>query len=412
MPRLERASAAGGSAPGSRPERRAKDPIYALAADSLPQAGVPQGRVTKHAWRASGIYPGTDHDYWVYVPAQYAALASGEPACVMVFQDGYGYLSPQGSVRAPTVFDNLIHQGAMPVTIGVFVNPGSKAQEGDQRHRQYTPRTDAYVRFLLEEILPQVGRQYRLADHAAGRAICGWSDGGLAAFTAAWERPQAFAKVASHVGSFTRLPGGGEYPSLVRNTRGSPKPIRVYVQDGENDVDLTEGNWTLANLAMAAALRFARYDHRFELGAGGHDMDHGGAVFPDALRWLWRDHPGVLGADQLAPAEAVAGVWDVETNVLGEVRRSVLDIRASGPALDATLVDEVDGAIDLDAFAFEDGVLRYEYAPPPSQARWGKGLGGTMEAWLQVRGDRLEGALSSRSLPVMDYAARGRRRGA
>ena len=177
---------------------------------------MPRGQVTKHAWRDSSIYPGVTHDYWVYVPAQCAALASEEPACVLVFQDGFGYLSPEGSVHAPTVFDNLIHQGAMPVTVGVFVNPGSKEQEGDQRERQYTPRTDAYARFLLEEILPRVGEQHPLAEHAAGRGICGWSDGGLAAFTAAWERPQAFSKVVSHVGSFTRLPGGGEYPSLIR----------------------------------------------------------------------------------------------------------------------------------------------------------------------------------------------------
>lgn len=389
-----------------------EQPIYTLGADSLPQAGVPRGQVTKHTWRASRIYPGTTHDYWVYMPAQCAASANKEPACVMVFQDGFGYLSPEGSVRAPTVFDNLIHQGAMPPTIGVFVNPGSEEQEGDQRERQYTPRTDAYARFLLEEILPQVGRLHPLAEHAAGRGICGWSDGGLAAFTAAWERPQAFAKVVSHVGSFTRLPGGAEYPSLIRKTRGDPKPIRVYLQDGENDINLTEGNWTLANLAMASALQFARYDHRFELGAGGHDMLQGGAVFPETMRWLWRDYPGVAGADRLAPAEAVAGAWELETNVLGEVRRSVLEVSAEGTALSAKLTDEVDGEVALAAFAFEDGVLRYEYPAPPSQARWGKGIPGTMEAWLQVRGDVLEGALSSRTLPVMDYATRGRRRGA
>ena len=186
----------------------------------------------------------------------------------------------------------------------------------------------------------------------------------------------------------------------------------MYLQDGENDINLTEGNWTLANLTMASALQFARYDHRFELGAGGHDMLHGGALFPEAMRWLWRDYPGVAGTDRLAPAEAVTGTWDVETNVLGEVRRSVLEISALGGSLSATLTDEVDGAIPLAAFAFEDGVLRYEYPAPPSQARWGKGIPGTMEAWLQVRGDVLEGALSSCTPLVMDYATHGRRRGA
>ena len=254
---------------------------YVLGPDSLPQEGVPKGTVTQHEWDKSRVYPDATHDYWVYVPAQYTAA---EPACVMVFQDGQAYVYLEGPVRAPTVFDNLIHRGEMPVTIGVFINPGRREDDFNQREAQYVPLSDAYARFVLEEILPEVGKDYNLVDHAAGRAIGGMSDGGLSSFTAAWERPDAFSKVVSHIGSYTRLRGGSEYPYLIRQTRGNPKPIRVFLQDGMNDLNLEQGNWTLANLSMESALQFARYDYRFEMGAGGHDLTHGGAIFPDTMR--------------------------------------------------------------------------------------------------------------------------------
>jgi enterochelin esterase family protein len=228
--------------------------------------------VEKRTWDASRIYPGTTHEYWVYVPAQYTAA---EPACVMVFQDGHDYVNVKGPVRVPTVFDNLIHKGEMPVTIGIFINPGKKEKAYDQRDIQYVALGDTYARFLLEEILPEVGKDYNLVDDAAGRAVAGMSDGGLASFTVGWERPDAFSKVISHIGSYTRLRGGSEYPYLIRKTRGKPKPIRVFLQDGANDINLMEGNWTLANLQMDSALMYARYDYRFELGPDGHDLRHG-----------------------------------------------------------------------------------------------------------------------------------------
>ena len=198
--------------------------------DSSPQDGVPTGTVTKHAWTASRIYPDATHDYWVYVPAQYTAT---EPACVTVFQDGQAYLDPAGPVRAPTVFDNLIHKNEMPVTIGVFVNPGAKQEVYDQRQVQYVPLDDTYARFLLDEVLTQVGRNHNLVDDPAGRAICGMSDGGLCAFTVAWERPDAFSKVISHIGSFTRLRGGSEYPYLIRQHARKPQsPFACFSRMG------------------------------------------------------------------------------------------------------------------------------------------------------------------------------------
>ena len=373
--------------------------------DSSSQVGVPTGAVTKHAWTTSRIYPDASHDYWVYVPAQHTAT---EPACVTVFQDGQAYLDPAGPVRAPTVFDNLIHKKEMPVTIGVFVNPGTKQGVYDQRQMQYVPLDDTYARFLLDEILPQVGKNRNLVDHPSGRAICGMSDGGLCAFTVAWERPDAFSKVISHIGSFTRLRGGSEYPYLIRQTRGNPKPIRVFLQDGLNDLNLTEGNWPLANMKMASALMFARYDYRFEMGDGGHDLAHGGEIFPDTLRWIWRDYPGVKSVQP--GLDAVVGQWDVLTNANGEVRRCVLTITRLGDKLDATLLDQDDGPIEVTRVGFDDGILSYEYTAPPSQQRWGKGLLRTAEVWLKVTGDTFEGALSAAVEPVVDYSVKGHRR--
>jgi enterochelin esterase-like enzyme len=169
---------------------------YTLSVDSLLQEGVPQGSVEKHTWDTSSIYPGTTTDYWVYVPAQYT---KEKPACVMVFQDGQAYLSTEGPLRAPTVFDNLIHKEEMPVTIGIFVSSGMRERPGDQREVRYVTIGDTYARFLLEEIIPEVEKDYNLVDDALGRAIAGASDGGLVSFTVAWHRPDEFSKVISHM---------------------------------------------------------------------------------------------------------------------------------------------------------------------------------------------------------------------
>ena len=267
---------------------------YALTVDSKPQPDVPRGTVTKHRWTDSQVFPGTERDYWIYVPAQYDG---SQPACVMVFQDGRGYVNDKGHSRVPIVFDNLIHQGSMPVTIGIFLDPGvvpparPGAKPRKNRSFEYDSLSDRYARFLLDEILPAVGKDYKLVDNREGRAICGISSGGICAFTVAWERPDAFSKVISYIGSFTNIRGGHVYPALIRKTE--PKPIRVFLQDGENDLDNLHGNWPLANRQMAAAFKFAGYDYRFEMGDGAHNGNHGGALLPEMLRWIWRDYPGV-----------------------------------------------------------------------------------------------------------------------
>jgi enterochelin esterase-like enzyme len=275
------------------PLRAADD--YKHGADSERREGVPQGKVEKYHWK-SQVFPGTERDYWVYVPAQYQA---DKPACVMVFQDGEAYVKEQGDFRTPIVFDNLIHKAEMPVTIGIFINPGvipaAKPGEGPRKNRsfEYDTLSDQYARFLLEEILPEVGKQYRITTDPEGRAICGISSGGICAFTVAWERPDAFRKVLSHVGSFTNIRGGHVYPALIRKTE--PKPIKVFLQDGSGDLDNLHGNWPLANQEMAAALKFAKYDYQFVYGDGGHNGKHGGAILPDSLRWLWKDYHAPQG---------------------------------------------------------------------------------------------------------------------
>lgn len=262
---------------------------YKHGPESMEQPGVPKGTVTKFTWK-SQIFPGTERDCWIYVPAQYDEKT---PACVMVFQDGQGYMDPKRDFRTTIVFDNLIHKKEMPVTIGIYLNPGVvPAAEQGQKPRQnrsfeYDTLSDQYARFLEKEILPEVGKKYNLRQDAAGRAICGISSGGICAFTVAWQRPDLFSKVLSHVGSFTNIRGGDAYPSLIRKTE--KKPIRVFLQAGAKDLDNLHGHWPLANQQMAAALKFAGYDYRFEYGTEGHNGKHGGAIMPESLRWLWRE---------------------------------------------------------------------------------------------------------------------------
>ena len=267
----------------------AADEDYVPGPDAMAKEGVPKGKVTQATWKST-IFPGTERDYWVYIPAQYDG---SKPASVMVCFDGGGFVSEKGSFRAPVVFDNLIHAGEMPVTIGIFINPGvvpsAKADQEGRKNRsfEYDSLGDQNARFLIEEILPEVGKTYKLSTNPDCRAICGNSSGGIAAFTVAWERPDAFHKVISHIGSFTNIRGGHVYPSLIRKTEA--KPLRVFLQEGENDLDNLHGNWPLANQQMAAALKFAGYDYQFVLGTGKHSGRHGGAIFPETLRWIWRD---------------------------------------------------------------------------------------------------------------------------
>jgi sugar lactone lactonase YvrE/enterochelin esterase-like enzyme len=267
---------------------------YQLGPDSMPHEGVPKGKLTKHTFANSKIFPATARDWWIYVPEQYKP--DGEPAAVMIFQDGGGFIGEKGAFRTPIVMDNLIHKKEMPITIGVFINPGTipppkdaKAHPRFNRSYEYDSPTDLYARFLTEEILPEVAKQYNISKEGTARGICGSSSGGIAAFAAAWERPNQFSRVISFIGSFTNLRGGHNYPSLIRKTE--PKPIRVFLQDGLNDLDIYSGSWWVGNQDMVAALKFAGYEHQWVPGDGAHSGKHGGAILPDALRYIWKDYP-------------------------------------------------------------------------------------------------------------------------
>jgi enterochelin esterase-like enzyme len=254
------------------------------------QDAVPKGIVTEYTFK-SKVFEGTTRKYYLYIPAQYN---KENPAAVMVFQDGHAYADIKGPFKVPIVFDNLIHKKEMPVTIAIMVDPGNK--EGNEaktpwknsnRSFEYDTLSGDYAKMLIEELIPEVAKNYNLTKDKKMRAICGMSSGGICAFTAAWERPDYFHKVVSHIGSFTNIRGGDVYPGLIR--KQEKRDIRVYLQDGENDLDNVHGNWWLGNLQMEKALKFREYDYKFDPTKGGHKGEDGGGLFPNALRWLWRD---------------------------------------------------------------------------------------------------------------------------
>ena len=271
------------------------DEPWQPGSDAQPRPGVPEGRLVAHRHRGVSVYPGVERNLQVYVPAQYDAA---RPASLLVFQDGAGYLGAAANARV--VLDNLIHARQVPVTIAVFVEPGEAGPGlpmlggASNRSVEYDSPDDAYVRFLVDELLPAALDGLNVSADARDRAICGISSGGQCAFAAAWHRPDQFSKVISHIGSFVDIRGGHEWPNRLR--REPRKALRVYLQDGDADLDIVYGHWFHANQQMAAALAYAGYDHWFVVGTGGHSIKHGGALLPETLRWLWRDHPEVTAS--------------------------------------------------------------------------------------------------------------------
>jgi len=281
------------------------DDVYLLGPDSRPHDGVPQGRVIGPLTLGSEVFPNTTRNYWIYVPAQYDA---SNPARLMIFQDGHAWVALDGAYRTPYVFDNLIYRREMPVTIGVFINPGhrpdqqesSAADWGDRinnRPTEYNELNDQYARMIVDELLPKLKADYNISDRPEDRGIGGASSGAICAFTVAWHRPDQFGKVLSTIGSFTNIRGGHEYPNLIRDT--DRKPIRIFLQDGLNDnrgrrrggqYD-PKWDWHSQNRLMVAALEAKGYDVNYCWGIGTHSNKQGGAMLPEMLRWLWRDYP-------------------------------------------------------------------------------------------------------------------------
>lgn len=271
---------------------------YALGPDSQPQADVAKGAVTRYTLAPGKFYPGTPHNYSVYVPAQYDAA---KPSPFMIFLDGSGVLG--NSVRVPVVFDNLIARGKLPPLVGIFIDPGvlpvvsDQAQNRYERIFEYDSINGRFAQFLIEELIPEVARKYNLSKDPNDRAISGVSTGAVGAFMSAWERPDQFRRVLSFIGTFVAMKGADTLPALIRKTE--PKPIRVFLQAGRNDHIAADqpygvffaGSWPINNQVMFDALQFGGYDVKLELGTEGHNMKQGAALMPEALAWLWRDYP-------------------------------------------------------------------------------------------------------------------------
>lgn len=269
------------------------DGPYPVDESQVKKPDVPTGKVTRHTFGESKVFPGTQRNYAIYVPAQYD---ESKPACLMVFQDGTGFSKIEGRPsKTPLVFDNLIHSGEMPVTIGLFIDPGvvpaqnENAQPRFNRSFEYDAISDRYARFLVEEMIPELKKSYSISDDPNDRGICGSSSGGIAAFNVAWQRPDQFRRVYTMVGTYIGLRGANEMSVLVRKTE--PKPIRIFLQDGNKDLNIYCGDWWVSNQGMLSALKFSGYEVDHVWGQGGHNRKHGGAVLPDAMRFIWKDWP-------------------------------------------------------------------------------------------------------------------------
>jgi gluconolactonase len=308
---------------------------YALGPDSQPQPGVAKGAVTKHKLAPGKFYPGTPHDYSIYVPAQYDA---SKPAPLMIFLDGSGALN--NSVRVPVVFDNLIAKHELPPLIGIFVDPGvlpavsDQAQNRFERVFEYDSLSDRYSRFLLEELIPAVASQYNLSKDPNDHALSGVSTGAVGAFMAAWNRPDQFHRVLSFIGTYVAMKGADGLPALIRKTE--PKPIRIFLQDGKNDHVVPgqpwgtfyAGSWPINNQVIYEALQSAGYDAKLVIGDEGHNMRQGAAIMPDALRWLWRDYPAPVTVRE--PAAINQPGWDPRGKVYSTVSAAQLWEQVAG----------------------------------------------------------------------------------
>ncbi|WP_029630218.1 SMP-30/gluconolactonase/LRE family protein [Zavarzinella formosa] len=284
------------------PASKKEEPKKTKTKQEEPKIEWPKGEVTKYVFSDSKIFPGTTRDYWVYIPAQYDGKT---PACVFVCQDGIQY-------NAPKVFDQLIHQKEMPVTIGVFVMhgrvkaPNDKALDRFNRSYEYDGLGGDYAKFILDEILPEVekkkaqdGREIKLSKDGNDRCIAGASSGAICAFTAAWERPDAFKRVFSSIGTYVGLRGGNNYPTLIRKVE--PKPIRIFLEDGSADQNIYGGDWWMANQEIERSFVFAGYEVNHAWGTGGHNGQHATEIFPQAMKWIWKDHPNPVKAGLGSP---------------------------------------------------------------------------------------------------------------
>lgn len=280
------------------------DTLYKLSPDAEVQPGIPTGEIRGPFTLPSQAYPGTQHTYWVYVPAQYDPAV---PASLMIYNDGQAFMNPTGDVRAQVVMDNLIYRRELPVMIAVFINPGRRPDQPEPNPKEWGDRTtnrpteyntldDKYARVICDELLPALNKDFNISKDPARRGIGGSSSGAIAAFTVAWQRPDQFHLVLSNVGSFTNLRGGDAYPDLIR--KEEKRPIRIFLADGRNDNRALRPDgtydqrldWFYQNVRMLKALTDRGYEVNHVFGISRHGQAMLRTMFPDMMRWLWRDH--------------------------------------------------------------------------------------------------------------------------
>ncbi len=293
------------SALNLRAQRPGSDDFFKLGPDSLKQEGVPHGEVRGPFTLPSKVFEGTQHTYWVYVPAQYDR---DKPCALMIFNDGHAFLNEEGSARMTNVIDNLTFRREIPVMISVYINPGRRPDQvepdarnwgdrGTNRPEEYNSLDDRYARVIIDELMPELYKEYNISKDPKDHGIGGCSSGAIAAFTVAWQRPDQFHKVLSTVGSFTNIRGGHRYADIVRESE--KKPLRVFFQDGRNDNrgERRGGNydetwdWFKQNVRLVEAMTEKGYDINYSWSIGVHGLKSGGVILPEMMRWLWRDHP-------------------------------------------------------------------------------------------------------------------------
>jgi enterochelin esterase-like enzyme len=279
--------------PQDAPEPPLQD--YPLGPDSKRQANVAAGKVFSFTMEKSRFFPATQRTIDVYVPAQYTG---DKPACVLVALDHLMHTQP-------IVFDNLIHRNELPVIIAIGLSSGTDPS-ADPTHNprfnrsfEFDSLSDVLAEFILQELLPAVeqhktpdGLPIHLSTDPNDRGVMGGSTGGIGSFTVAWQRPDAFRRVYSMIGTYVGMRGGDRYPVLVRKT--DPKPIRIFLQDGSRDGwpgGLEFGDWWMGNQEMERALTFSGYEVNHSWGVLGHEGSHGESLLPDVMRWLWKDWP-------------------------------------------------------------------------------------------------------------------------
>jgi enterochelin esterase-like enzyme/sugar lactone lactonase YvrE len=361
---------------------------YTLGPDSQPHDGVPKGTVTRFVLKPGRYYPGTPHHCAVYVPAQYDA---SKPTPFMIFLDGSGALGD--GVRVPVVFDNLIAKHELPPTIGIFIDPGvlpvvsDEVQNRYNRIFEYDSLSGRFAEFLLNELIPEVAKSYNLSKNPDDHGISGVSTGAVGAFMVAWNRPDQFHRVLSFIGTYVAMKGADSMPALVRKTE--PKPIRIFMQDGTNDHIVPaapfgtsfSGSWPMANHVMHEALEYSGYDVKLVMGTEGHNMKQGGAIMPDALRWLWRGYPEPIVVHE--PEAMHEPGWDPR----GKVYATVF-VDKPWQRVEGSYSEAVSPAADKDGnvfFADPAAKLIYRAAPDGAVTVFKKDAGGV--AALRVGAD-------------------------